>query len=116
MRVVSASRWNSEGVLGVVGLPARHNPNGKEEIDPSVETYVDPHLHADDAARAVADELAEPKDPKAQAIDKHVRITQRDCTIYGYTPECPKCSDLENGRAKKSKHHSSECPLRMYLS
>ena len=28
VRVVSASRWNSGGVLGVVGIPGRHNPNG----------------------------------------------------------------------------------------
>jgi hypothetical protein len=52
-------------------------------------------LHADDAARATADELAEPKDPKVQAIDKHVRITQRYCRVYGFTPECPRCTDLE---------------------
>ena len=93
VRVVSASRWNSGGVLGVVGIPGRHNPNGKEEIDPSVEEYVDPHLHADDAARATADEIAEPKDPK-------VRITQRDYSVYGFTPECPRCTDLENARVK----------------
>ena len=89
VRVVCASRLNIGGVLGVVGIPGRHNPNGKEKIDPSVESYVDPHLHADDAARAAADELAEPKDPKVQAIDEHVRITQRDCKVYGYTPRCP---------------------------
>ena len=37
VRVVSASRRESGGVLGVVGILGRHNPNGKEEIDPSVE-------------------------------------------------------------------------------
>ena len=37
VRVVSASRWNSGGVFVVVGIPSRHNPNGKEEIDHSVE-------------------------------------------------------------------------------
>ena len=116
VRVVSASRWNSGGVLGVVWIPGRHNPNDKEEIDPSVEEHVDPHLHADDASRSAADKLAEPTDPKVQAIDKHVRITQRDCRIYGYTPEFPRCTDLENGRVKTTKHHSIECRLKMHLS
>ena len=107
--MVSASPWESGGVLGVVGTPGRHNLNGKEEIDPSVEGHVDPHLHADYAARAAADELAEPKDPTVQAIDKHVRITQSDCRVNGYIPECLRCTDLETGRVETSKHHSSEC-------
>ena len=68
-------------VEGVVGTPGRHNPNGREKIDPTVEEYVDPHQHADDAARAAADELAESKDPKVRAIDKHVRMTQWDCRV-----------------------------------
>ena len=116
VRVVSASRWNSGGVLEVIGIPGSHNPNGKEEINPSVQECADPHLHADDAARAAADELAEPTDPKAQTIDKHMRITQRDCKVYGYAPECPRCTDLENGRVKTSKHYISKCRLGMYLS
>ena len=46
-------------------IQSRHKPNGKEENHPSVEEHVDPHLHADDAARVEADELAEPKASKA---------------------------------------------------
>ena len=49
-------------------------------------------------------------------MDKQIRITKRDLIKYGYSPNCPRCLDLEAGIPRSNRHHSDECRLRVYLN
>lgn len=42
VRVVSASRWGAKLVLGVKGIPGKHNPTGADESDAGIEDFQDP--------------------------------------------------------------------------
>ena len=96
VRVVSAIRWDAKLVVGVRGIPGRHNPGSTEEVDPSTEDFQDPHIHADEEGRASAEHhLHDPLETRADALEKNTHITQKDRRTYGYRPECPRCTDLQ---------------------
>ena len=46
-RVVEASRWSAEAVLGVIGTPSLLCPSGPEDMDPSIESLERPHEERD---------------------------------------------------------------------
>ena len=55
------------------------------------------------------DPISEAKENQA----KRVRITRADLEAFGYTDDCPRCIDLQNGHHKTSEHHSEACRIRM---
>ena len=65
--------------------------------------------------RSVLDAEAEDA-RRTKAMRSQVRITNRNIKLYGYTPGCPRCNDLEHGQSKTHKEHSDEFRLRMYLT
>ena len=48
------------------------------------------------------------------AVPRRVRITMKDLKRYGFTGGCPRCADLELGRARSTKNHNEECRSRLY--
>ena len=55
VRIVSASRWDAKLVLGVKGIPGKHNLSGVDEIDAGIEDLQDPHIHGDEEGREAAE-------------------------------------------------------------
>ena len=46
-------------------------------------------------------------------MDKKVGITMKDLETYGYTPGCPRCSDLQKKMHRTNRHHYLECKTHM---
>ena len=112
-RTVEQSRWSSESILGVMGTPSQLCPAGSEDIDPAIEEVDDPHADRDAKERSELE--GEDDDPmKAQRNVIHGRITEKDLRKYGYSDNCPRCTDLQRGLRKTQRHHSDECRLRVY--
>ena len=118
VRVVSASRWVKDAVLGVKGLPHRFRVSQDEQDDTQVEELQDPHDNLD-----APDAPPEPSDSKAKGKRKlttedtkqvDIRITANDIERFGYSDDCPRCQDLE-GKGKSYRHHNDACRLRFYL-
>ena len=52
----------------------------------------------------------------AEVLKAQIRITAKDIRVYGFTPDCPRCTDLRAVKKLSNNHQSDECRLRMYLS
>ena len=114
VRVVESSRWIKDAVLSVRGTPVQLRPRSQSDSDAHVEEGMEPHLNADQ--HPVEDGVKESFDnSEVQKLDRQIRITQKDIEQFGYTENCPKCTDLQRGKIITSKPHSQECRLRMYL-
>ena len=119
VRVVEGSRWNADALLAVRGTPSLLCPAGPEDISADIGNLARPHEDRDAEPRsrleAEIDDVVE-QDPKVKEPDKlDIRISMKDLYQYGYSPDCPKCADLEKGLKKSYKDHSDSCRLRMYL-
>ena len=112
VRVVERSRWSAEAALGVTGTPTLPNPNGLEDPHGRVEESDVPHLDMD----AVA-ESAEPPLPQAPGEKNFApgKIMDVDIRKYGYSDDCPRCRDLQTGKAKFFRPHTDICRMRFYL-
>ena len=123
-RVVEGSRWNAAAILGVKGTPSLLCPMDDETIGPDLEGLQEPHLDRDHDVQLDRDGEVEGDSRSRMDVRHQTRITARDLRMYGFTPGCPRCSDLRvrghQGRRgpshNTSKEHSSECRLRMYLA
>ena len=110
VRVVAPSRWDKEALSQVVGISGNLSPRGVEDIGPSVEEHLDPHAHADEA-------LGKGDDAGAETIDGYgSKKLDRQIRRFGFTPECPRCLDLETGAFRTDRRHNDDCRLRMRLA
>ena len=99
--------------MNVQGTPSRLRPDGDEDINPEIEAVPQPHVDRDFEERSVLDDEAEDA-WRAKDMRSQVRITNRNLKLYGYTPRCPRCNDLEHGKPTKThKEHPDECRLRI---
>ena len=122
-RVLASSRWDSEMVLNIEAIPTHLNLGSPEEIDfKLIEESKDPHRHVDDVERdqleddQPAGENMELSEKSIKTLDKQIRITRADMDMFGSTPGCPRCANIELGLYKTKRMHSHECRLRMYLA
>ena len=109
LRVVAESRWSKEMVQRVLGTPHELTPidDGElnsDDIDASEQPY-EPN----------EDTTAEPPADGSEAnAPRRVRITAKDLKKHGFTVGCPRCIDLERGKANSVKNHSEQCRARLY--
>ena len=114
VRVIEPSRWSKTAILGVKGTPFKLRPKSNTESDAEVEELMEPHLNADqhhpeDSVKDTFDQ------PEVRKLDRQLRITQKDLDQFGYSDDCPKCSDLRAGKMISSKPHNDQCRVRIYL-
>ena len=87
MRVVAPSRWDKDALSGVIGIPGNLSPQGVEDIGPSIEEHLDPHVHADEALGEADDVGAEVIDKDGlKKLDRQLRLTVKDFRRFGLTP------------------------------
>ena len=110
LRVVAESRWSKELIQRVLGTPSELTPVHDGELDSDeIEATEQPHEpNEETTADTVEDDGGEPQVPR------RVRITMKDLKRHGFTGGCPRCADLELGKAKTTKIHSEECRARIY--
>ena len=48
------------------------------------------------------------RDAGVQIMDRQIRITKKDLICYGFTPNCPRCLDLEAGIPKSNYYDYSD--------
>ena len=113
VRVVETSRWSKTALEGVRGTPMCFRPQQQSDSD----------AHLEESSRRNAHEYQDGEDEdvvigseEASKLDKQLRITLKDLQDFGFTPRCPRCSDLKNGRYSSKKNHSDECRLHVYLA
>ena len=115
VRVIASRRWCAECVEKIASIPGDMIVNDDSDRTAGIEGAIDPHAMLD-ADLEVGDAVPEARDSKLQsAMDKQIRITMRGLETYGYTPECPRCGDLQKKKHRANKHHSVECRTRMYV-
>ena len=111
LRVVAESRWSKELVQRVIGTPHELTPVDDGELNSDdIEASEQPH---EAEGEGTAGE-GEPDVPEAHPVPRRVRITAKDLKKHGYTPGCPRCADLEYGKADSRKNHNDVCRARMY--
>ena len=112
VRIVEPSRWSKAALEGIRGTPMCFRPQQASDSDDHLEESASPQAHddpADDEDVAIGPE-------EVVKLDRHLRITLKDLQTYGFTPGCPRCNDLQNGKYNSAKHHTNECRLRVYLA
>ena len=87
------------------------------DVEPDLEAFDNPHENIDNAQRDKQDtEIDDSRmddsariggDTGVQIMDRQIRITKEDLIHYGFTPDCPRCIDLEAGVPKSHRHHSN---------
>ena len=93
----------------VLGTPSELTPVHDGELNSDdIEASEQPHEPNEDTTDTAAD------DDGKTAVPRRVRITMKDLKRYGFTGECPRCIDLELGRANSRNNHNEECRDRMY--
>ena len=120
VRVVEGSRWNLAAIENIIGTPADMTPVDENGLDADdIEGTSDPHDYApadvdpDHTAAADAGPDQADRRPPLQ-VPKRIKITTQDCNRYGFTRNCLRCADLENGNYKSKRGHNEECRQRMY--
>ena len=113
IRVTSGSRWSKPAIEQIRGTPMCLRPQQASDSDAFIEESGGPHEHADETGDA--DDIAIGPAVTDQ-LDRTLRITLKDLREYGFTPNCPRCTDLQDGRYKSTRKHNNECRLRIYLA
>ena len=118
VRVVEGSRWNTNAVLGVVGIPGKLTPQQSVDANAEVEELIDPHENADETRGHMddVDECIVIGSEKMKVMDRQIRITLKDLRHYGFSEGCPRCLDLQAGCYRTDRHHNDPCRLRLYLA
>ena len=79
-----------------------------------------PHLELDaDTLRQNDDEPIAGSAATRAAHEKSFapgKIMARDLERYGYTEDCPRCRDIQNGNNVTFQNHAEHCKLRIYLA
>ena len=122
VRVVEASRWNSDVALAVVGTPTLLNPidpeadDGYLAVDESEQAHLE--LDADLIRQNEGEPIAESAATRAahETYSAPGKIMARDVERYGYTEDCPRCLDIQRGNLRSFRNHTDLCKLRMYLA
>ena len=93
------------------GTPDRPNPSGLD--DALLEA--DHHVH-EDADKELRDLLAKEGTDIGPASSwySRYRITKKECSRYGYTQDCIRCTRLQLGDNSTSCNHSEACRKRFY--
>ena len=111
LRVVAGSRWSKELVQRVMGTPHDLTPVDDGEMDPDEVDASEQQHEAEGEGHA---EEGEHDVPDAHAVPRRVRITITDLKKHGFTAGCPRCADLEYGKASPRKNHNEDCRVRLY--
>ena len=118
VRVVEASRWNSDAALAIVGTPTLLNPTDPDADDAyrAVDESDQPHLDFD------ADLIQNDGEPMAESTGTRSisfapgKIMAKDLVQYGYSEDCPRCSDIQRGNHRSFRNHTDQCKLRIYFA
>ena len=120
-RVVQSGRWDAKMILAVQGIPGKPSV-ARQDLDfDSVEARAQPHA-SDDAASHDKHEgeggdgalVHEGTQKEMPVATREIRITKRDLDRFGYEPGCPRCEDIQQGKANTRRHHNDACRMRMY--
>ena len=119
VRVVEASRWNSDAALAIVGTPTLLNPSDPEDDAgyAAVDESDQPHLELDAAIHA-GEPMAESAGSKSISGPRSFpgKIMTGDLDKYGYTDDCPRCDDIQRGNNRSFRNHTDPCKLRIYFA
>ena len=114
-RVVAEERWSRDAIQRVLATPSELRPVDDNEVGADdIEISENPHDYSARDADAPEPATADAPDDVDAEVFKRIRITKADCIKYGYTGGCPRCADLEFGKANSKKAHNEECRTRMY--
>ena len=116
VRVVEASRWNSDAALATLGTPTLLNPLDPEDDAgyAAVDESEQPHLELD-AGIHDGEPMAEPNAGRSISFAPG-KIMARDLERYGYTDECPRCTDIQRGNLRSFRNHTDQCKMRIYFA
>jgi hypothetical protein len=116
VRVVEASRWNSDAALAVVGTPTLLNPLDPEEDAgyAAIDESEQPHLELD-ADIHNGDPMVESNTGRSVSFAPG-KIMAKDLERYGYSDDCPRCSDIQRGNLRSFRNHTDQCKMRIYFA
>lgn len=108
------SRVSKHAIEQVHGTPMCLRPQQASDSDAFIEEPANPHEHADESGDADDGVVIGPA--VSAQLDRQPRITLKDLQNFGLKQNCPRCTDLQNGRYANRRNHTDECRLRVYLA
>ena len=117
VRTVASKRWRPDLVEKIAGIPGQLVVSGDRDATAGIESSEDPHagpVIAADVELDVPEIKPNVENKHLKTLDRQIRITMNDLTVHGFYPGCPRCTALEAGSMKTTRHHSNECRLTMY--
>ena len=110
VRVASSQGWSNNAISKIIRIPGRLTPQGVEDMSHNIEEVVGPHANKDEAMGIDDDDGTDSIDDRSmRQMDRHIRISLRDCQRFGFTDGCPGCLDLEAGAYRTNSHHNDNC-------
>lgn len=125
-RIRPDQRWRADLIARIAGTPDVPSVLPDDSI---LEAFANPHVHLDAEQRAMLDEEADlgdrlenqllpppPRHPDAPTdrAPPRLRITRKQLKHYGYSPGCPRCTDIGAGDQDTNKNHNESCRARIY--